>query len=229
VVGRQVLIDLSGERRGRQRHTGRVATTATPVRPRTNKGSSTGITAAAPKAPKAPQWTYWTAGVVGSHGFFAARRSGSSTQAGAWRRTWFLPPRSSAGKSAGSLFQGQVCVCTGPRPICRGVHRTWSPEWSDASSPAINVRSIDRTNEPFGIWTGGKTTLAESLGGRRPVASPGLPCHGEGAGRPVRGGVSCHMMCAMSPTVTDQAAKRIASVTRRDSSRVQRMCSLGGG
>jgi hypothetical protein len=142
-------------------------------------------------------------GVVGSHRFFAARRTGRSTQAR--EQTWF-PPRPSAGQKC-SLHARE------PRPICC-VQRTWSPEWS---TRVLRALTYDRSNERA-FWTGAKTTQqAESLGGRRPVTSPARPCHGEGAGR------------RAAPTAKDQAAKQIASLTRRDSSRVGRMCSVGGG
>jgi hypothetical protein len=83
---------------------------------------------------------YWRRGFT-----WILRRSAHGKQRTGWRRTWFLPPWPSAGKSAGSLFQGQLYVCTGPRPICRGVQRTWSPEWSDTSAPG--PLTYDRSNE----------------------------------------------------------------------------------
>jgi hypothetical protein len=126
------------------------------------------------------------------------------------------------GKSAGSLFEGQAysarLFARDPRPICRCVQRTWSPAGAERHECSSGPLTYDRSNEPF--WTGGKTTQAKRLGGRRPVSREG---------RCPAGAWRRRVMCALSPPAKDQAAKQIASVTRLDSSRVQRMCSAGGG
>jgi hypothetical protein len=103
----------------------------------------------------------------------------------------------------------RVCFCTGPPADLPLRATNWSPERCDTNLWAINVRSIER----------GLLDRWEDDAGEKSWRSTAVS---RGECWPVRGAVSCHM-CALSPTARDQPAKRIASVTRRDSSRVQRI------
>jgi hypothetical protein len=109
-----------------------------------------------------------------------------------------------------------MCMCR-----CRCVQRTWS---TSAPGP-LTLRS----NEHFWsrLQTGGKTTLAESLGGRRPVASPARRPAGRRWPAGAHQYVSCHM-CGCVPCRPQRKTRRKTnrvSHSPRLTSWVQKKCA----
>jgi hypothetical protein len=158
--------------------------------------------------------------MVGSHRIFVARRTGSSRRAS---RAQLGQVRS---KSAGPLFEGQVCLhlCTGAPagllPRLRATNRAArvaGVERHEGSAPAGTINL--RPNEP--IWTGGKTTSAERARGRRPSRLP--------VSRAVRWCRVMSRLCRVAHRKRPSGNRnRVRRSTRRDSSRVQRIHTVGG-